>query len=198
LGYDLSQARLQEEAHALGIDKKITAMNQAEKSMIRYHAIMSQVTVVQGDMSRTLESPANQVRILKAQFTQLTRAIGNVFIPLLNKLIPYLIAFAQVAREAAESLAELFGFTLPEVDYSSINDSIGDISAEIEDAENSAKATEQDKSGAEDVNEDNVDYKSLYEQKCAELEKVQQSNVHQNQPKPEKQTTLDDIVRSFM
>ena len=65
-------------------------------------------------------------------------------------------------------------------------------------AENSAKEPENDKAGAEDKTEDNVDYKSLYEQKCAELEKVQQTNVHQNQPKPEKQTTLDDIVRSFM
>lgn len=152
LGYDLSQARLQEEAHALGIDKKITAMNQAEKSMIRYHAIMSQVTVVQGDMSRTLESPANQVRILKAQFTQLTRATGNVFIPILNKLIPYLIAVAQVAREAAESLANFFGFTLPEVDYSSVNSSVGDIATDLDDANSTAKELKRTLMGFDEIN----------------------------------------------
>lgn len=65
-------------------------------------------------------------------------------------------------------------------------------------AENSAKEPENDKAGSEDKKEDDVDYKSLYEQKCAELEKVQQSNVRQNQPTKKPDKTLDDIVRSFM
>ena len=152
LGYDLSQARLQEEAYALGIDKKITKMNQAEKSMIRYHAIMSQVTQVQGDMARTLESPANQTRILKAQIDQLNRAIGNIFIPLLNKMLPYLIAMAQVAREAAESIALFFGFTLPEVDYSSASASVGDIATDLDDANDTAKELKRTLMGFDEIN----------------------------------------------
>lgn len=152
LGYDLSQARLQQEAHTLGIEKNITAMTQSEKAMLRYHAIMSQVTEVQGDMSRTLDAPANQVRILKAQFTQLTRAIGNVFIPILNKLIPYLMAAAQMAREAAESMALFFGFTLPEVDYSGVSTSVGDISTEIEDADSNAKKLKKTLMGFDEIN----------------------------------------------
>lgn len=152
LGYDLSQARLQQEAYALGIDKSITAMTQAEKSMLRYHAIMSQVTQVQGDMARTLESPANQTRILKAQVQQLSRAIGNVLIPLLNKMLPYLIAMAQMAREAAESLALFFGFTLPEVDYSSASASVGDIATDLDDANSSAKELKRTLMGFDEIN----------------------------------------------
>ena len=152
LGYDLSVARLQEEAYALGIEKKITAMNQAEKSMLRYHAIMSQVTQVQGDMARTLESPANQTRILKAQVQQLSRAIGNVFIPLLNKMLPYLIAMAQMAREAAESIALFFGFTLPEVDYSSVSTSVGDIATDLDDANDTAKELKRTLMGFDEIN----------------------------------------------
>ena len=152
LGYDLSVARLQEEAYALGIEKKITAMNQAEKSMLRYHAIMSQVTQVQGDMARTLESPANQTRILKAQIDQLNRAIGNIFIPLLNKMLPYLIAMAQVAREAAESIALFFGFSLPEVDYSSASASVGDIATDLDDANSSAKELKRTLMGFDEIN----------------------------------------------
>lgn len=64
LGYDLSVARLQEEALALGIEKKVSAMTQAEKSQLRYYAIMTQVTTAQGDMARTLNAPANQLRVL--------------------------------------------------------------------------------------------------------------------------------------
>lgn len=152
LGYDLSQARLQQEAYALGIDKSVTAMTQAEKSMLRYHAIMSQVTEVQGDMARTLESPANQTRILKAQIDQLNRAIGNIFIPLLNKMLPYLIAMAQVAREAAESIALFFGFTLPDVDYSSASTSVGDIATDLDDANSSAKELKRTLMGFDEIN----------------------------------------------
>lgn len=152
LGYDLSQARLQQEAYALGIDKSVTAMTQAEKSMLRYHAIMSQVTQVQGDMARTLESPANQTRILKAQIEQLTRSIGNILIPLINKLLPYFIAMAQVAREAADSIAAFFGFSLPEVDFSSASSSVGDITTGLEDATDTAKELKRTLMGFDEIN----------------------------------------------
>lgn len=80
LGYDLSQTRLQMEAYNLGIQKKIANMTQAEKAELRYHAIMTQVTEAQGDLSRTLEAPANQLRVLQAQFNMCAREIGNIFI----------------------------------------------------------------------------------------------------------------------
>jgi hypothetical protein len=88
LGYDLSQARLQAVALSLGIDRSVNSMTQAEKAQLRYYAIMTQVTTAQGDMARTLEAPANQLRILKAQATQAARALGNVFIPALNAILP--------------------------------------------------------------------------------------------------------------
>ena len=120
LGYDLSVARLQEEALALGIEKKVSAMTQAEKSQLRYYAIMTQVTTAQGDMARTLNAPANQLRVLQAQVTQFARALGNIFIPALNAILPYAIALAKVIRLVANSIANFFGFKLPKVDYSSI------------------------------------------------------------------------------
>lgn len=137
LGYDLSVARLQEEALALGIKKKVSAMTQAEKSQLRYYAIMTQVTTAQGDMARTLNAPANQLRILKAQVTQCARALGNIFIPMLNAVLPYAIALVKVVRMLADSIASLFGFTLPEVDYSGVSagaTAVGDLANNAEDA----------------------------------------------------------------
>jgi hypothetical protein len=55
LGYDLSQAKLQEIALANGIKTKVSEMNQAQKAQLRYYAIMTQVTTAQGDMARTLK-----------------------------------------------------------------------------------------------------------------------------------------------
>lgn len=120
IGYDLSQARLEATALALGIDKAVSSMTQAEKAELRYYAIMTQITDSHGDMARTLEAPANQIRILKAQLEQAGRAIGSIFIPALNAVLPYVIATTKVIRILANEIAALFGFTMPEVDYSGI------------------------------------------------------------------------------
>lgn len=130
LGYDLSVARLQQEAYNLGIQKSVSQMTQAEKSQLRYYAIMTQVTVAQGDMARTLNAPANQLRVLQAQVTQCARALGNIFIPVLNAVLPYAIALAKVLRMVASAIASFFGFKLPEVDYSGISagsSAVGDL-----------------------------------------------------------------------
>lgn len=135
--YDLSVARLQEEALALGIEKKVSAMTQAEKSQLRYYAIMTQVTTAQGDMARTLNAPANQLRVLQAQVTQCARALGNIFIPALNAVLPYAIALAKIVRMLANSIASLFGFKLPEVNYSGISagaSAVGDLADNAGDA----------------------------------------------------------------
>ncbi len=120
LGYDLSQAKLEAIALSLGIDKAVSSMTQAEKAQLRYYAIMTQVTTAHGDMSRTLNAPANQLRILRAQVDQAARALGNIFIPILNAVLPYAIALARIIRELAMSIASLFGFSLPEIDYSGL------------------------------------------------------------------------------
>lgn len=136
LGYDLSVARLQQEAYNLGINESVNNMTQAEKSQLRYYAIMTQVTTAQGDMGRTLIAPANQMRVFSAQVQQAARSLGNVFIPMLNAVLPYAIAFVKVIRMVGDALASLFGFELPEIDYSSLQDGVGivdDISSGIDD-----------------------------------------------------------------
>ena len=133
LGYDLSVARLQQEAYTLGIEKKVSAMTQAEKAELRYYAIMTQVTTAQGDMARTLNAPANQLRVLQAQVTQCARAIGNIFIPALNAILPYAIAVAKVIRLIANAIASLFGFALPEIDYSGIGATVGGVADSTQD-----------------------------------------------------------------
>ena len=109
LGYDLSQARLEAVALSLGIDKSVSSMTQAEKAELRYYAIMTQVTTAQGDLARTLNDPANQLRILKSEFEMAARAIGDLFIPALNAILPYCIAAVRAIREIAAALSSLFG-----------------------------------------------------------------------------------------
>lgn len=154
LGYDLSQAKLQAIALEHGITKSLNAMSQAEKSQLRYYAILTQVTQAQGDMARTLEAPANQLRILQAQLTQAARALGNIFIPALNAVLPYAIAFLKVVRMVADGIASLFGFKLPEFDYSGLNGlavSAEDATSGIKDATNAAKELKGQLAGFDEI-----------------------------------------------
>lgn len=167
LGYDLSVARLQQEAYNLGINKSVSSMTQAEKSQLRYYAIMTQVTTAQGDMARTLNAPANQLRVLQSQVTQCAKALGNIFIPALNAVLPYAIALAKAIRSVANAIASFFGFELPEVDYSTLtsganaatdavdglSDSVGDTADGLGD---SAKAAKKLKSALLGIDELNV------------------------------------------
>ncbi len=129
LGYDLSVARLQQEAYNLGITKSVSAMTQAEKSQLRYYTIMTQVTKAQGDMARTLESPANQLRVFKAQLIQAGRALGNLFIPLLNEILPVCIAVTKVITMLTKAFANLFGLEMKEVfpDMQEGSNAMGDL-----------------------------------------------------------------------
>ena len=159
LGFDLSVARLQQEAYNLGIDRSVTSMTQAEKAELRYYAIMTQVTTAQGDMARTLEAPANQLRILRAQVAQAARALGNIFIPVLNAVLPYAIALAKAIRMVADVISGLFGFKLPEIDYSGVNmavggaaDGAGDLSDNLGNAAKKAKEVKNALLGIDELN----------------------------------------------
>ena len=125
-GIDTTVASLQEYALAKGIDTKVRSMTQAEKSMLRYNYIMEKSIIMQGDMARTLVTPANAMRILNAQLTQMKRALGNIVSVLVTQFIPYIQAMVEIVTDAANSLANFFGFKLPKIDYSSLGGNLAD------------------------------------------------------------------------
>ena len=138
LGFDLSEAKLKATAATLGIKETFNTMSQAEKAQLRYYAIMTQVTTAHGDLARTINTPANQLRILQAQVQQCARAFGNIFIPALNAVLPVAIAVAKALRIVASAIASLFGFTLPDVDYSNITKGIDDVAGGLSDVQDNA------------------------------------------------------------
>lgn len=109
LGFDLSQAKLQQIAYSQGIHKNVSEMTQAEKASLRYYAIMTQVTQAQGDMARTIDQPANQLRILRAKTEEAARALGNLLLPIVKVVVPWLIAGAEAVTKFANGLALILG-----------------------------------------------------------------------------------------
>lgn len=143
LGYAIDVATLQQVAYEHGIQQSVNTMSQAEKSQLRYVAIMEQSGNVMQDLSRTLQTPANAMRILNQQITQLSRALGNLLIPFLQIVIPYVQAFVVVLTEAIQAIANLVGFTLPEIDYSGL-DGVTSGATDAEEALGGAAAAAED------------------------------------------------------
>lgn len=132
-------------------------LTQGEKVQLRYIALMTQVTEAQGDMARTLNDPANQMRIFKEQTEMTSRALGNAFIPMLNKAMPYVIAFARVLEETFQKIAAYLGYELPDMsDRINVDDAVGGYE-DVEDAlEGGAKAAKKIKDYTIGIDELNV------------------------------------------
>lgn len=118
LGIDISKTTLMEEARMRGIKKSIEVMTASEKVQLRYLAIMRQTMVAHGDMALTIMSPANSLRLLTQQFKQAGRAIGSIFLPMVQAVMPYLMALAQIINRVASAIARLVGYKKPEIKIS--------------------------------------------------------------------------------
>lgn len=112
-------------------------MSEAEKVQLRYIQILKSTTQWQGDMGRTLVSPSNAVRVLKEQFTLLGRAVGRVFLPIIMKTIPYVMALTEILTDLANRLAAFFGYEFTDIDYSNL----GNISSGLESIGDEAEST---------------------------------------------------------
>lgn len=120
-GINLSVAQLKETALAHGIELSTSKMTEAQKATLRYITIMEKTQNVQGDLARTIITPANAMRILNAQITQMKRALGNIVSVLVVKFIPVLQVVVNWLTVAAQRVADLLGFQLPEIDYSGLD-----------------------------------------------------------------------------
>ena len=139
LGVDLSQARLQQELLALGFNKQVSSLSQADKAVLRYIAIMKQTANVQGNLAQTIQSPANQIKILKAQLDMLAKSVGSLLYPALKSILPPLIAAVQLIREFVQWVAKLMGVKVVFTDFTKSADSVGGIGDAMDDTADSTK-----------------------------------------------------------
>lgn len=133
-GYNLSVAALQETALRLGLEQSVRTMTEAQKAQLRYITLIHKSNGIMGDMGKTILSPSNSMRVLKAQLVQLERALGNIISVLVVKFIPWMKAATELITEFANSLAEAWGFEVmefPDVDL--------DLGSEVEEETDKAE-----------------------------------------------------------
>ena len=140
LGVDLSQARLQQELLSLGFNKQVSSLSQADKAVLRYIAIMKQTANVQGNLAQTISSPANMVRILKSEISQLAKAVGQLLYPAFKAILPVLIAAVDLIKEFVVSLASVFGQKIEFTDFSKTQKDIGGVANAMDDTADATKS----------------------------------------------------------
>lgn len=157
-GANIRNAAMQQKLLDLGIDESITKLGQEDKALLRTIIILEATRTGWGDLAGTLDRPMNQLRVLKASFESLSRAIGNVFLTALQSVIPYINALVIALRTLIESAMSFFGIELPKVTggagdaFSDLNDEIEATSGALDDASGSAKKLKQNLLGIDELN----------------------------------------------
>ncbi|MBE6745841.1 MAG: hypothetical protein E7558_00105 [Ruminococcaceae bacterium] len=160
-GIVMTETNLQQFAYTQGINKKISAMSQAEKVMLRYNYVMSQTALAQGDFARTSGNWANQTRVLSMQWQQFSANLGVIFKNVIKPALAYINQALSVLIAASERLvntfSELFGWETESADAtgqvsSSIADAVGNQEDLTQAVKDTAKANERALMGFDKIN----------------------------------------------
>lgn len=153
LGADITQSTLQKTLDNAGIERYIANLGYAEKRLLIVVSLLQQLQQANNDWGRTIESVANQTRILHEQWNRLTRAIGNVFLPIIQKVLPYLNAILMVLVEIINSFAVLLGYDPADFDFfTELDESVVDLADGLGTASNNAKKLKQGLRGFDKLN----------------------------------------------
>lgn len=159
LGIVLTEANLNAFAVSQGLKKTYNQMSQAEKVMLRYNYVMKASANIQGDFVRTGGNWANQVRILKEQWSQLLSILGKGLITVLKPVVVVLNEMLGSLIAVANALSRTFGGKGIESASGSVSstfgdmaDGAGDVSTGLDDANSSAKALAKTVAGFDEIN----------------------------------------------
>lgn len=158
LGILVDENTIKQVAYSEGIATTGSELTQQQKVLARYVAILRQTGNAQGDLARTIDSPANQLRILKNQVSQLGLAFSNFLLPVVSAVLPYITAFTKVITYAINTLAKFLGLTGKggtsgtAKEVNNISSGIGGIGSGLDNANKSAKKLKGTLAGFDEMN----------------------------------------------
>lgn len=95
LGVLINETAVKQEAYRMGLARTGDELTEQQKVQARYSLILQQTSDAQGDFARNSDSLANQVKTLKAQFTDVAAELGTALIPVAKQLAGALSRVAQ-------------------------------------------------------------------------------------------------------
>lgn len=167
-GANIRNVNLQQKLNELGIQANISALNQNDKALLRTIILLENTKYAWGDNAQTLNRGANQLRMLKSNFANLSRTIGNIFLPTVAALLPYINGLVIALQRLAERIVKLLGNTdfdwggtggADETSLSYLYDDADQLSDNLDDATSSAKKLKNELMGFDEINKlsDNTD-----------------------------------------
>lgn len=129
-GIDVTNATLQTYAYRYGIEKAVSEMSQAEKQQLRLLAILDQSKVSWGDLANTINSPSNMIRQFTNNVKEAGMVLGQLFIPVLQKVLPVINGVVIAIKRLLVSVANLLGI---KIDFSSFGQGVSGYNEDLED-----------------------------------------------------------------
>ncbi len=171
-GYDITNNVLADYLEEAGItDRKMNDLSELEKRLLIIYSLQKQMANSNafGDFARTIESPANQLRVLQEQIQEVGRWLGSVFYGTIGKILPYINGFVMAIKEAVKWLAVFLGYTVEDFttggqtyfdqafgdSADSLEDvagSVGDVNDGLDDTKKKAKEVKEQLSGLDEIN----------------------------------------------
>ncbi len=108
-GINIRNANLQQVASNLGIQTAVSKMDQASKAMLRTIVILDSSRHAWANLAITINSPANQARILRQNLALLSQTIGSIFLPMVASVLPYLNGLVIAFQRLANNIIDIFG-----------------------------------------------------------------------------------------
>lgn len=138
-GLDITSAGLAQTAMNHGVTESIKNLSQQSKMQLRVLTMLEQSKVAYSDLAKTINSPNNQLKMLNAGFKKLALSIGSLFMPIVQKLYPYMNAMVMVLQDFAQWVAKLAGIKLGDTDGSRKTPEVPDYSDAADDTDKVAK-----------------------------------------------------------
>ncbi len=156
-GIDITNATLATYAYNLGISKSVSEMTQMEKQQLRVLAILDQSKVSWGDLANTINSPSNMLRQFSNNMKEVGMVAGQLFIPILSKVMPVVNGVTIAIKRLLVGLASLMGVKIDfesfgQSGYKDTSDGLEDISDGYQDVADSAKKATLSLMGFDEIN----------------------------------------------
>lgn len=161
-GVNIRNVNLQQRLMELGIDVNITALNQNDKALLRAIILLDSTRYAWGDLADTINQPANQIRLLESNWANLSRTIGNIFLPVVAKVLPYVNGLVIAVQRLFTWIGSMLGLDLSQItstvgssdfDFGDLIGGADDLTDSLNDA---SKAADKLKKGIRAFDELNV------------------------------------------
>ena len=153
LGVIMSESTLTQYALDQGIKTAYKDMDQGQKVALRYKYVMEQLSLAQGDFSKTSDGWSNQTKVLQERWTQFQATIGQGLIKVFNPLLIMINDIVGAMNELVDTMSKRFGWSDAEEEAQESAKNIGEsLVAETDAAAEESKKILGSLAGFDEIN----------------------------------------------